>query len=335
MGKMLIDGQLRDKPSSKDGRFRRFDSGFRDWVSRDGTTEFPAEAGRYHLYISQACPWSHRTTIMRALKGLETVISITEMDAFMGDEGWRIDQTAFEENANVARDRFLYEVYLRAAPNYSGPITVPLLWDKQRQRIVSSESADILRMLNSAFTDFAEPSPDYYPPSLRTEIDRMNAVVYEAVNNGVYRAGFATTQEAYEEAIAKLFSTLGELDARLGHQRYLTGDVITEADWRLFTTLIRFDPVYVTHFKTDRRRIADYPHLGPYLRELYQVPGIAATVDLPHIRRHYFHSHRRLNPNGIIATGPPLDFTQPHGREALTPPASKPAEQAALRSANT
>lgn len=322
MGKMLINGELRDKPASEDGQFLRLDSGFRDWIDREDATDYPAEPGRYHLYISKACPWSHRTTIMRALKGLESVISVTDMNSFMGEEGWRIDQTGFKQNPEVARDSFLYQVYLRAAPSYTGPITVPLLWDKKTRRIVSNESADIMRMLNSGFEDFASSRTDYYPDALRPEIDRINAFIYDAINNGVYRIGFAASQEAYDEAISKLFAALDQLEAKLGRERYLLGDVITEADWRLFTTLIRFDSVYVTHFKTDRKRIADYRHLGPYLRELYQMPGVAATVDMPHIRRHYFQSHLHLNPNGIISAGPEIDLNTPHRREALSAPSN-------------
>ena len=315
MGKMLIDGELREKPSADDGRFVRLESGFRDWISRDGSTEFPAEAGRYHLYISKACPWSHRTTIMRTLKGLDTVISTTCMDAFMGEESWQIDQSAFDESAGVPADAFLFEVYQRAQPRYTGPITVPVLWDKKTQRIVSNESADIMRMLNDAFREFSDSDVDYFPPQHRQEIDRINAFVYKNVNNGVYRAGFATSQEAYDEAIGNLFSALDQLDNLLAGRRYLTGRRITEADWRLFTTLIRFDPVYATHFKTDRRRIADYPNLGAYLRELYQVPGIAQTVDMDHIRQHYFQSHKHLNPAGIIPIGPDINLDRPALRE--------------------
>ncbi len=319
MGKMLIDGELRDKPASRDGGFLRADSGFRDWIGRKDLANYPPEPDRYHLYISKACPWSHRTSIMRALKGLEDVISVTDMDSFMGEEGWRIDQSAFNQSSSVTSDSFLYQVYLRAAPNYTGPITVPLLWDKKTERIVSNESADIMRMLNSGFDEFASSRTDYYPQALQPDIDRINAFIYDAVNNAVYRAGFAASQEAYDEAIGKLFAALDQLDTMLGHQRYLLGDVITEADWRLFTTLVRFDPVYVTHFKTDRKRIADYRHLGPYLRELYQVPGIAATIDMPHIRRHYFQSHLHLNPTGIISTGPEIDLNMPHERQTLSP----------------
>ena len=321
MGKMLIDGELREKPSADDGRFVRLESGFRDWISRDGSTEFPAEAGRYHLYISKACPWSHRTTIMLTLKGLDTVISTTGMDAFMGEESWQIDQSAFDESAGVPADAFLFEVYQRAAPRYTGPITVPVLWDKKTQRIVSNESADIMRMLNDAFREFSDSDVDYFPPERRQEIDRINAFVYKNVNNGVYRAGFATSQEAYDEAIGKLFSALDQLDNLLAGRRYLTGRRITEADWRLFTTLIRFDPVYATHFKTDRRRIADYPNLGAYLRELYQVPGIAQTVDMDHIRQHYFQSHKHLNPAGIIPIGPDINLDRPALREDVGLPA--------------
>ncbi|WP_282608824.1 glutathione S-transferase family protein [Pelagibius sp. Alg239-R121] len=315
MGKMLKNGELHSKSSDLNGQFVRADSGFRDWVSRDGSTDFPAEADRYHLYVSIACPWSHRTMIMRTLKGLEKVITVTTMDALLGEESWRLDQKSFDETAGVPRDTFLYEVYLRAAPRYSGTITVPLLWDKKTRRIVSNESADIMRMLNSAFDDFVTFPTDYYPGDLRPEIDRINAMVYDAISNGVYRAGFAASQDAYDESVNTLFEALDNLELLLSHRRYLAGNRITEADWRLFTTLVRFDPVYVTHFKTDRKRIADYPNLSAYLRELYQVPGISGTIDIPHIRRHYFLSHRHLNPSGIIPAGPEGNLDGPHGRE--------------------
>ena len=314
MAKMLIDGALADKPTSADGRFVRVAGGFRDWIEPDGNAAFPAEAGRYHLYVSMACPWCHRITVVLALKGLEDLISVTQMDPVMGEESWKIDQAAFDPDAGIESDEFMYQVYLRTDPNYTGPITVPVLFDKKTGHIVNTDSAEIMRMLNTAFNDITGSNLDLYPGHLRSEIDRINELIFVPVNNGVYRAGFATSQAAYDEAIATLFDTLDELDRLLGERRYLAADRITEADWRLFTTLIRFDPVYVTHFKTDRKRIADYAHLGPYLRDLYQVPGIAGTIDMDHIRRHYFQSHKHINPYGIIATGPELDLLTPHGR---------------------
>ena len=314
MAKMLINGALHDKPAPNDGRFVRLSGGFHNWIERDRKAAFPAQADRYHLYISRACPWCHRATIMRALKGLGHIISITDMAPLMGEESWKVDQEVFDENTGVARDVYMYEVYLRADPHYTGPITVPVLWNKKTGRIVSTESADIMRMLNSAFADIADTATDYYPENLRPEIDRINAYVYENINNGVYRAGFAASQNAYDEAVEKLFTALDDVDHLLAQRRYLTGGQITEADWRLFATLIRFDPVYVTHFKTDHRRISDYAQLGPYLRELYQIPGISETVDMEHIRQHYYRSHKHINPAGIIATGPDLDLDRPHNR---------------------
>ncbi len=314
MAMMLIDGELADKPKSADGRFVRMGGGFDDWIEPDANARYPAEAGRYHLYVSMACPWCHRVTIMLALKGLEDHISVTQIEPIMGEESWKIDQAGFEPDAGIERDEFMYQVYQRTDANYTGPITVPVLLDKKTGHIVNTNSADIMRMLNTAFDGISGNCGDFYPQSLRSEIDRINHLVFVPVNNGVYRAGFATTQAAYDEAIETLFRTLAELDGLLGARRYLAGDQITEADWRLFTTLIRFDPVYVTHFKTDRKRIADYANLAPYLRELYQVPGIVETIDMNHIRQHYFQSHRHINPFGIIATGPELDLLKPHGR---------------------
>ena len=314
---MLIDGELREKPKSADGKFRRLDSGIRHWIQPEATAEFPAEADRYHLYTSTACPWCHRVMIMRTLKGLQNIITTTEMHTLMSDSSWQIDPDLFDDTAGVPCDEYVYEVYLRANPNYTGPITVPVLLDKKTKRIVNNDSADIMRMFNSAFESIVPSATDYYPIDLQKDIDEMNTLIYGPVNAGVYRAGFATTQAAYDEAIANLFDTLDQLDHRLKSQRYLIGDQITEADWRLFTTLIRFDAVYVTHFKTDRRRIADYAHLGPYLRELYQVPGIAGTIDMERMRTHYFHSHLHINPNGIVSVGPELDLLKPHGRSEL------------------
>ncbi|MFS4583205.1 glutathione S-transferase family protein [Phaeobacter sp. C3_T13_0] len=319
MAKMLIDGVLADKPTAGDGKFVRMGSGFRGQISPDPGAEFPAEAGRYHLYVSMACPWSHRTTIMRSLKGLQGIITLTQMVPLVGEKSWRIDTSAFDPGAGVHNDDFLYQVYVRSDSNYTGPITVPVLLDKKTHRIVSNDSADIMRFLNTAFDDVAEPSEDYYPQALQGEIDRISEDLYGPVNNGVYRAGFATSQAAYDEAVAGLFAKLDALDHLLGKQRYLVGDQITEADWRLFTTLIRFDPVYVTHFKTDRKRIADYPNLAPYLRELYQVPGVSDTIDMGPVRQHYFQSHRHINPHGIMSVGPEVDLDLPHHRDTVFP----------------
>ena len=312
---MLVDGVLRETPKSADGKFRRINSGIRNWIQSEADAEFPAEAGRYHLYTSTACPGCHRTRIMRALKGLQDLITTTEMHSLMREAGWQIDTDLFDESAGVPFDEYVYQVYLRADPRYTGPISVPILYDKKTRRIVNNESADIMRMFNSAFEQIAPSGTDYYPADHRDEIDAISDLIYGPINAGVYRAGFATTQTAYDEAVADLFDTLDELDQRLSLQRYLVGNQITEADWRLFTTLIRFDAVYVTHFKTDRCRVVDYANLGPYLRELYQVPGIAGTIDMKRMREHYFHSHIHINPYGITAVGPALALTGRHGRE--------------------
>ncbi|UWR47295.1 glutathione S-transferase family protein (plasmid) [Phaeobacter inhibens] len=321
MAKMLIDGILTEKPKPGDGVFRRMSSGFRNRIEPQAEAEFPAEVGRYHLYVSMACPWSHRTTILRALKGLEKIITVTQMLPMAGPDGWQIDAAAHDPTAGVPRDEYLYQVYQRADPSHTGPVTVPVLLDKKACRIVSNDSGDIMRMLNSGFDELAGATPDFYRSDLQQDIDRISTEIYGPVNNGVYRAGFATTQAAYDAAITDLFGKLDELDALLGTRRYLTGKRITEADWRLFTTLVRFDPVYATHFKTDRKRIADYRNLGPYLRDLYQVPGVAATIDMEAIRQHYFLSHRHINPHGIISAGPHQDLSHPHGRGGTAYPA--------------
>ncbi len=296
------------------GRFVRQASRFRDWVTADGSSGFRAEPGRYHLYVSRACPWAHRTIIVRRLKGLEDVITLSVVDPVRDERGW-----AFTEGPGHGPDTlngfaFLSEAYLLSDPGFEGRVTVPVLWDRDTERIVNNESAEILRMLNSEFDRWGDAALDLYPEGLREEIDRINDVVYRTVNNGVYRAGFATTQEAYEEAFDALFATLDDLDRRLASHRYLVGDRITEADWRLFTTLVRFDAVYALHFKCNLRRIVDHSSLWPYLRELYQVPGVAETVDFDHIKRHYYVTHTSINPTGIVPKGPALDLTQPHGR---------------------
>jgi putative glutathione S-transferase len=319
---LLVDGVWRDRwyDTSGDGRFKRQDSGFRNWVTPDGaggpTGEggFEAEPGRYHLYVSLACPWAHRTLIFRRLKCLETIVGLSVVHWHMGEEGW-----TFEPGPGVVPDpalgaRVLHQLYTAAKPDCTGRVTVPVLWDLQRRTIVSNESSEILRMFNAAFDGVGALGGDLYPPDLREEIDRLNARIYETVNNGVYRAGFATTQDAYEEAVRPLFETLDGLDERLADRRYLCGERITEADWRLFTTLVRFDPVYVGHFKCNLRRIADYPNLSGYLRDLYQQDGIADTVDMGHIKAHYYGSHPSINPTGIVPLGPALDLDAPHGR---------------------
>jgi len=320
---LLIDGQWHDQwydTKSTNGRFVRQDAPFRDWVTADGSSGFEAEPNRYHLYVSLACPWAHRTLIYRKLKKLENVISLSVVDPLMAEQGWTFSDgpRCIPDSVNGAR--YLHQVYTQAKPDYTGRVTVPVLWDKKSRRIVNNESSEIIRMFNSEFDAFGEAGLDFYPEELRTEINAINTKVYDHVNNGVYKCGFATTQEAYREAFVALFSTLDMLEERLGRKRYLVGPSITEADWRLFTTLVRFDAVYVGHFKCNLRRIADYPNLSNYLRDLYQVPCIAETVDFEHIKRHYYESHRTINPTGIVPMGPELDLFAPHGRETLSEP---------------
>lgn len=317
----LIDGVWSDEwydTKSAGGRFQRKESAFREQVRADGSTRFAPAAGRYHLYVSLACPWAHRTLILRSLKGLEEAIPISVVDPYMGAEGWTFGESegCIPDGVNGAKR--LHEVYTKADPHYTGRVTVPVLWDREHATIVNNESAEILRMFNAEFDAVAgHPERDYFPEALRDEIDEINAFVYPAINNGVYRCGFATTQEAYQEAFGELFDALDQLEERLARQRYLVGDRITEADWRLFTTLIRFDAVYVGHFKCNLRRIADMPNLNGYLRELYQVPGVAGTVNLAHIKRHYYESHPTINPTGVVPLGPELDLDAPHGRAGI------------------
>ncbi len=321
----LLEGVWRDDwydTEKTGGRFVRQDSAFRNWVTADGGPGpsgkggFTAEAGRYHLYVSLACPWAHRTLIYRKLKGLEDAIGVSVVNPMWREFGWTLDEGADPVNAK----RFLYEIYAKSKPDYVGRVTVPVLWDKKTRAIVNNESSEIIRMFNTAFNALGDASVDFYPKDLQGEIDAINALVYDRVNNGVYKAGFATAQDAYEEAFSALFETLDGLEGRLSKARYLTGPRITEADWRLFTTLVRFDAVYVTHFKCNKRRLVDYPNLWGYLRDLYQVPGVAETVDMDHIKRHYFGSHRKLNPSGIVPKGPDLDFMTPHAREGVMDP---------------
>jgi putative glutathione S-transferase len=305
------------------GKFVRKASQFRNWVTKDGSAGptgaagFKAQAGRYHLYISLACPWAHRTMIFRALKGLEEMISVSVVNALMHDDGW-----SFNEGPGVIADSinqldFVHQLYVLADSDYSGRVTVPILWDKQQKTIVNNESADIIRMLNSAFDEIGATQGDYYPQALRADIESVNELVYHNINNGVYKAGFATTQDAYNEAVTDLFTALDKIELRLSKQRYLVGSQITEADWRLFTTLVRFDAVYVGHFKCDRQRISDYPALSNYLKELYQIPGVKETVDIPHIKAHYYASHGTINPTAIIPVGADLKLDSAHNRAQL------------------
>jgi putative glutathione S-transferase len=314
----LLNGAWHDgwyDTAKSGGEFVRPDSVFRDRVTADGSSGFPAEPGRYHLYVSLACPWAHRTLIFRKLKHLEDTISLSVVEPVMSSEGWAFSD-ALPDHVNGFTH--LHEVYTRAKADYSGRVSVPVLWDKACETVVNNESAEIIRMLNSEFAGHVPAPHDYYPAHLRKEIDALNAVVYANVNNGVYRCGFAGTQQAYEAAAGRLFETLDMLEARLARLHYLVGDTLTEADWRLFTTLVRFDAVYYGHFKCNLRRIEDYPNLAGYVRELYQVAGVRETVDFDHIKRHYYMSHDHLNPRRIVPIGPLLDFERPHDRERLT-----------------
>ena len=321
---LLVNGQWHDRWDEtriEKGRFVRNESLFRNWITADGSPGpsgaggFRAEAGRYHLYVCHACPWAHRTLIFRAVKGLENMISLSAVHWFMGENGWTFNDAEIPDTVNNAD--FMHQVYTAAEPDYTGRVTVPVLWDKHRGTIVSNESSEIIRMFNSAFDGVGAAPGDYYPEALREEIDAINERVYHTVNNGVYRAGFATTQEAYEEAVGPLFESLDWLEDLLAGQRYLTGSAITEADWRLVTTLFRFDPVYVGHFKCNLKRIADYPNLSAYTRDLYQQPGIAETVRLDHIKAHYYGSHESINPTLIVPKGPVIDYGIPHDRDRL------------------
>ncbi len=323
---LLVDGAWHDHwydTQSSGGRFERQASRYRNWVTADGASGpsgkggFAAEPGRYHLYVSLACPWAQRTLIFRALKGLEAMISISVVHWRMLEHGW-----TFEPGPGVIADpihgaEYLYQVYQAADPQYTGRVTTPVLWDRTRSTIVSNESADIIRMFNSAFDGLGARPGDYYPAALREEIDALNARIYQTVNNGVYRAGFATSQAAYEEAVRPLFDTLDWLEARLAARRYLCGAELTEADLRLLPTLLRFDLVYYGHFKCNLRRLVDYPNLWAYTRDVLQTPGILATFDAEHAKRHYYESHRRLNPSGVVPLGPLVDFAMPQDRARL------------------
>lgn len=322
---LLIDGTWHNKwydTEKNEGKFVRQESCFRNWVTTDGSagvsgeSGFVAEAGRYHLFVSLACPWAHRTLIFRKLKGLEDLISLSIVEPLMLENGWEFGETA-KKNLPVPDLDYLYQLYLHADSGYNGRVSVPVLWDKKLQTIVNNESAEIIRMFNSAFNPLTGNQDDYYPPELQSMIDQINDRVYDDINNGVYKTGFATTQQSYEEAFSRLFTTLGWLEDRLSRQRYLTGPLITEADWRLFTTLVRFDAVYFGHFKANLKRIEDYTNLANYLRDLYQIPGIAETVDFNQIKTHYYGSHKTINPNGIIPKGPALDYSRHHDRHRL------------------
>jgi len=321
---LLVDGKWVDQwydTKSSGGKFVRSASQFRNWITADGsagpsgTDGFKAESGRYHLYVSYACPWAHRTLIFRALKGLKDHITVSAVHPDMLDQGWH-----FATDDQGATGDTLYglghahSIYSKADPTYSGRVTVPILWDKQRETIVSNESAEIIRMFNSAFDTITGNTDDYWPETERDAIEEVNARIYDTLNNGVYKSGFATTQAAYDAAVHPLFDTLDWLEDRLSQNRYLMGDKLTEADWRLFTTLIRFDPVYHLHFKCNRNRIVDYPNLWAYTRELYQMPGVAETVNMAHIVRHYHYSHESINPHRIVPINPHLDYDAPHGR---------------------
>ncbi|TQV83527.1 glutathione S-transferase family protein [Denitrobaculum tricleocarpae] len=324
---LLVDGVWHDKwydTSKSGGRFKRNESIFRNWVTADGEAGpsgrggFKAEPDRYHLYVSLACPWAHRTLIFRALKGLEDAISVSVVHWHMGEHGWEFGEGEDCTGDTLGDARYLHQIYTRAVSDYSGRVTVPILWDKKTGSIVSNESSEIIRMLNSAFAEVTDSGPDFYPETLREEIDAVNERVYHTVNNGVYKCGFATSQEAYDEAFTALFDSMAWLEDRLSRQRYLVGDRITEADWRLFTTMVRFDPVYVGHFKCNKWRLAELPNLWGHTRELFQIPGIAETVNLHHIKQHYFGSHPTVNPTGIVPQGPEIDFHAPHQRAVLT-----------------
>jgi len=325
---LLVEGKWQDQwydTESSGGEFQREEAQLRNWVTRDGSAGpggeggFRAEADRYHLYVSLACPWAHRTLIMRRLKGLAPLIGVSVVSPDMLDQGWSFDRERHSSGDALFDAQFMHQIYTRNIADYSGRVTVPVLWDKQRDCIVSNESSEIIRMFNKAFNGLTGNEDDYYPESLQADIDAINEAIYNSVNNGVYLAGFATTQEAYETAFQALFETLDMLEQRLQKQRFLVGDRLTEADWRLFTTLIRFDAVYHGHFKCNQHRIEDYPALSAYLRELYQWEGIAETVDFHHIKRHYYYSHDMINPTRVVPAGPVLDYTRPHNRDTLSP----------------
>jgi len=322
---LMINGELHENwlaAETDDGKFIRQDSQFRHWITADGSPGpsgnggFVAEPDRYHLYVSLACPWAHRTLIFRQLKQLSEMIGVSVVHPYMGDKGWHFAEFPGSTPDDVNACDYMYQVYVKAQADYSGIITVPVLWDKKQQTIVNNESSEIIRMFNSAFDALTDSKEDYYPAAWRAEIDRINTLVYDDINNGVYKTGFATSQPAYEEAFTRLFKALDEVERILSVNRYLTGGPLTEADWRLFTTLVRFDAVYYGHFKCNQRRISDYPNLFAFMRDLYQMPGIAATVDMQQVKQHYYYSHESINPTRIVPVGPALDFNLPHDRDS-------------------
>ncbi|GGD53241.1 glutathione S-transferase family protein [Lacimicrobium alkaliphilum] len=316
---LLVEGEWKDKwydTEKSGGRFERESSGFRNTISNQKGSEYQPESGRYHLYVSLACPWAHRTLIFRKLKGLESHISVSVVSPDMLENGWEFGGYEDATEDHLYGLDYMHQLYTKADPEYSGRVTVPVLWDKNSQSIVNNESAEIIRIFNTAFNDLTGNTLDFYPAALSKQIDGMNKGVYDKINNGVYKAGFATTQQAYEEAVTELFAELDRLDQHLADHRYLIGKQITEADWRLFTTLIRFDAVYVGHFKCNHQRIEDYANLSGYLRELYQYPGVKETINLNHIKRHYYFSHKNINPTQVIPSGPRLNLERAHGRGA-------------------
>ena len=323
---LLVDGKWQDRwydTNASGGKFIREDAQFRNWITPDGSAGptgeggFKAESGRYHLYVSHACPWAHRTLIFRQLKGLTDHIGVSAVHPDMLEQGWTFEKCEGSNGDALYGSDFAHQIYTRANPSYSGRVTVPILWDRHTETIVSNESSEIIRMLNSAFDGLTGSPLDFYPPELRAEIDDVNERIYHTINNGVYRCGFATSASAYQEAFEELFGSLDWVESILGTKRYLTGDRITEADWRLFTTLIRFDAVYVGHFKCNRQRIEDFPALSNYTRELYQWPGVAETTHIEEIKRHYYYSHETINPTRIVPQGPILNFTASHNRASL------------------
>lgn len=319
---LLVDGQWQDRwydTSNSGGRFVREDAQFRGSIDagEEGSGDHPAESGRYHLYVSLACPWAHRTLIVRALKGLEDHIGVSAVSPIMLEQGWTFEESEGSTGDALHGFDYMHQIYTRANADYSGRVTVPVLWDNAKQAIVNNESSEIIRILGGAFDGITGNTLDLYPQALREDIDHWNARIYPAINNGVYRAGFATTQSAYEEAYNELFAVLDELDAHLATRRYLAGEQLTEADIRLFTTLIRFDAVYHGHFKCNRNRLEDFNALPAYVRDIYQLPGVAETVDFHHIKTHYYASHKTINPTGVVPVGPDIDYRRAHGREAL------------------
>jgi len=316
---MLVEGKWVNEEKDRDaqGKFNRTPTKFRHWITVDGSSGFPAERDRYHLYICWACPWAQRTAIMRQLKGLEDVITFSVVDPEIEQDGWVFSEAAGCIPDTVNHARYLRDIYIKADPHYTGKVTVPVLWDKKTATIVNNESRDIIRMFDTEFSAYAKSDVDFFPAELRDTIEQTIEAIYNPINNGVYRSGFATTQDAYEEAVTELFQALDHWEAVLSQQRYLCGNRITEADWCIFTTLLRFDPVYYGHFKCNLSRIVDYPNLWNYLKDLYQQPGVRQTCNLDHIKRHYYKSHTNINPTRIVSKGPLIDFEAPHDRDRL------------------